>query len=111
MLANSCYGKFIQSDENRIVMNICTNAKSAEKFISSPSFIGMRIIDENTMIVFRRQNYVKLNKMYAVGFSILEHSKRHMYQAYYDIFQPHFMQWEEGEEKIGSEVVFSDTDR
>lgn len=83
------------------------DSKSAERYIASPLFTGMRIINENTIAIFRQQSSVKLNKMYAVGFSILEHSKRHMYQAYYNIFQPYFMR----QELLGSEVVFSDTDR
>lgn len=107
LLANACYGKFIQSDEKRILMNICTDEKSAERLIASPLFIGARIINENTMAIFRRQSSVKMNKMYAIGFSILENSKRYMYQSYYDIFQPHFTHGD----KIECDVVFSDTDR
>lgn len=50
--------------------------------------------------------------MWAVGFSILEHSKRHMYQVYYDVLQPHFRKkmMALGRDDMGIEVCMSDTD-
>jgi hypothetical protein len=94
-------------------MNICLDEPSATKFISSALFTGFRIIDESTIAVFRQQKTVKMNKMYAIGFSILEHSKRCMYEAYYDVLQPHFRQKmiNLGKDEMGIELGFSDTDR
>lgn len=113
MFYSSCYGKFIQSDMNRIMMNLCTNQKSAEKFIASPLFIGFRAISETCLAVFRHQSCVKWNKMYAIGFSILEASKLHMYKSYYDVFQPYFQQKTAADNKpgMGITVGMTDTDR
>jgi len=52
----SCYGKFIQDDLNRLVMNICLEEKQAAHYIASPLFVGMRIINTKTIAVFRQQS-------------------------------------------------------
>ena len=98
---------------NRIMMNICTNQKAAEKLIASPLFIGFRAINEKCLAVFRHQSCVKWNKMYAIGFAILEASKLYMYKAYYDVFQPHFQRKAIAANRsdIGIHIGMSDTDR
>ena len=98
---------------NRIMMNICTDQKNAEKLIASPLFIGFRAISEKCLAIFRHQSCVKWNKMYAIGFSILEASKLHMYKAYYDVFQPHFKKKAMADNKPGNgiQVGMTDTDR
>jgi hypothetical protein len=98
---------------NRILMDICTDQKKAEKLIASPLFIGFRAISENCLAVFRRQPCVKWNKMYAIGMSILEASKLAMYKAYYDVFQPYFHAKALADNKtdMGVSVGMTDTDR
>lgn len=104
LIANSCYGKFLQQDKNRIMMDLCLEQCKASKLISSPLFTGFRVVNKGTVAVFRRHTTTKLNKFYAVGFSILEASKLHMYQSYYGWIQPHF--------GVGNvELLFSDTGR
>jgi len=99
----SCYGKFIQSDKNRIDVTLCTDPAKAQRLLNDPLFTGFRIVNESVVAVFRRQKTIKMKGMYHIGFSILELSKLHMYKTYYNVLQPHF-----GHENI--ELLFSDTD-
>lgn len=102
LMANSVYGKFIQQDKNHIRMDICMDATSAAKLVASPLFTGFRVINSQTVAVFRRQPSTKLNKCYAIGYSVLEASKLFMYRAYYEWIQPYF-----GADNV--ELLMSDT--
>lgn len=100
---NSVYGKTIQQDRNRIDMHLVTNELDITRLISSPRFESFRIINENLTAVYLRQRKVQMNKLWAVGFTILEISKLHMFKTFYNVLQPHF-----GEDNI--QIGFSDTD-
>jgi hypothetical protein len=100
---NSLYGKFVQQQRNFIDMHVTNNPERAQKLISSPRFENMKIINSNLIAVFLKQSTVHLNKPIIVGASILEASKRVMYDLYYNVLQKYF-----GKDSIS--VVFSDTD-
>ncbi len=63
--------------------------------------------------MFRHHSCVRMKQHYAVGFSILEYSKLHMYKLYYEVLQPHFRKkmMDIGCNENGIEVLMSDTDR
>ena len=47
-----------------------------------------RILSENVVAVYTNKAKVKLDKLYATGFSILELSKNCMYNSWYNFIQP-----------------------
>ena len=63
----------------------------------------MKIIHENLVAVFLKQSSVKLNKAFAIGFTILERSKEFMYDQFYNVIRPALSE-------ADVQVVFSDTD-
>ena len=50
-----------------------------------------------------KQNEILMDKLIYLGFSVLELSKLHMYETYYDILQPYF-----GQENL--QLHYMDTD-
>lgn len=104
MLCNTNYGKFLQNNRNHIEVFFCTTEKEFDKRFSSPWYKGHRVIHENLTLVFWEKRKVKLDRLYAVGFTILELSKAHMYASFYDFFQPALG----GPESV--QLVLTDTD-
>jgi hypothetical protein len=88
LICNSVYGKFIQDNRKHFNVKFTTTAKSFQKNFSMPWFKGHRIINENFVTVFMDKEKIVLDRLYAIGFTILELSKLHMYASYYDFFLP-----------------------
>lgn len=100
--SNVIYGKTIERVRDRLECRFLRDPAKAEKIISSNQFDSVKIISENLAVVYKKQLVVRLNKPYFIGFSILEHSKRFMYESFYYKILP----------KLGpsTRVLFSDTD-
>lgn len=85
---NANYGKFIQ--DNRRFMKALF-VKSADKFLKgyrSQLYRGHRILNDYTSVIYQDLEKIELNKLYAIGFTILELSKEHMFSSYYDFMRP-----------------------
>jgi hypothetical protein len=101
LFANAVFGKFIESTRNYLNVSIALDGKKCEKLISNPCFSNVKILSEDTVLIFAKQPTVNLNKAFPVGFVILENAKAWMYQQFYDVIRP----------KLGNcEVLMSDTD-
>lgn len=87
-MANSAYGKTIEQVRSYIECKICLSPEIARKWISNPRFKSMKIMQENFVIIFLSRATLVLNKPISSGFTILEHSKRFMYQQYYEVIKP-----------------------
>lgn len=100
--ANSAYGKLIEQVRSYIDCQMCVTAAACRKWINSPRFKSFKVLSENFVVVFLSRSTITLNKPIASGFTILEHSKRFMYQQYYEVLKP----------ALGDdcEVMMSDTD-
>ena len=57
---------------------------------SDPLFSNMKFIGEDFLIAFLQCSEVKLNKAYAIGFTILERSRQFMYSQFYKHIKPKF---------------------
>jgi hypothetical protein len=101
---NSTYGKFIQDNRKHFKVKFARNISSFNKSFSGNFYKGHRILNENTVAVFSNPRYVKMCRLYAVGFTILELSKEHMFSSYYDYIQPALG----GEKNV--QIVLTDTD-
>ena len=99
--ANCVFGKTIERIRDYLDCKLVTNEDNAKKWITSPRFTSMKIINENLVAIFCKRIEVTLNKPLFMGFTILEHSKRFMYETFYFEILP----------KIHSaRVLFTDTD-
>ena len=82
----------------------CTSEKSFSKHFTSSLFKGHRILNEEVTAVYKHKKIIKLDRLYAIGFTILEVSKDHMFKSYYDSIQPALG----GHERV--QLVLTDTD-
>lgn len=87
--SNVIYGKSIEKLSNQMnVYVLKSNAAKLMKLIKQPNFSDRKIINENTYIVFSYKWKCKISKPIAVGMSILDLSKRYMYNLYYNKLKP-----------------------
>ena len=84
LIANSIYGKFIESSGNRVNVKFITNEKAARKSHTDPRFKSEIICSEKLSIVFMSQATQNMRRSWAIGFTILELSKLKLTSLYYD---------------------------
>ena len=87
-LSNSVYGKTIERNRGRIDMYLVSDEDTFARLVANPRFISFKIINEQLSAVFLNQPKVKLDRLYLVGFSILELAKLQMYVQYYTVLKP-----------------------
>ena len=105
ILVNAAFGKFLENVRNRLEKELINN-DNLRKIINQQSkltFNGIHKSYENSDSYTFKQNQVVMDKAIYVGFAILELSKLHMYETYYDTLQPYF-----GHEKL--QLHYIDTD-
>lgn len=126
LMSNAIFGKTMENVRNRTEVEICGGAKGArriEKISRKPNVKHWKLLGEeqstwsirnnrkndtvkveecDTMIVEMERVETKLNKPIAIGFSVLELSKIHMYEFHYDVIK----------KKYGdnARLLFTDTD-
>jgi hypothetical protein len=93
---NSVFGKTMEDVRNRINYELVTNEKRMEKTTSNPTHLRRKIIksediDGTSLVgVEKMKPVVKLNKPIYCGFTILELSKVHMQDFYYNVLKPYY---------------------
>ena len=105
LLVNAAFGKFLENVRNRLELELIKKG-DIKKIITQQSkltFNGIQKTYENYDSYTFKQNQVVMDKAIYVGFAILELSKLHMYETYYDTLQPYF-----GQENI--QLHYLDTD-
>ena len=102
---NAAFGKFLENVQNRSRLELIKkyHIKNFTKQQSKLSFNGIHKSYENCDSYTFKQNGVVMDKAIYVGFIILEISKLHMYETYYDTLQPYF-----GQENL--QLQYIDTD-
>ena len=105
LLRNAAFGKFLENVRNRLGLELIKKGdiKKIVKQQSKLTFNGIQKSYENYDSYTFRKNEVVMDKAIYVGFAILELSKLHMYETYYDTLQPYF-----GQEKL--QLHYVDTD-
>ena len=105
LLNNAFYGKTMENVQNRLKIKFVKKNDYREilKQQSKLTFNGIHKSFENCDSYTFKQNEVLMGKPIYLGFSVLELSKLHMFETYYDILQPYF-----GQENI--QVHYIDTD-
>ena len=90
LLANSLYGKLIESGANRMDCRFVTGKKSAILRNTDPRTQSHLIFSEDLSVAMMRKKHVRLNQSWAVGFTVLELSKYHMQRMFYEDIKPAF---------------------
>ena len=91
-LVNAAFGKFLENVRNRLELELIKK-DDIKKIITRQSkltFHGIQRCYENYDSYTFKQNQVVKDKAIYVGFTILELSKLHMYETYYNTLQPYF---------------------
>ena len=105
LLVIAALGKFLETVRNRLEIEVVKkdNVKKIINQQSKLTFNGIHKSYENCDSYTFKQNQVVMDKAIYVGFAILELSKLHLYETYYDTLQPYF-----GQEKL--QLHYIDTD-
>ena len=101
---NSNFGKFLQNNRTHFLAKFCTKPRQFNKHYTNNMYKGYRILNNGVVVVYLNKASVKLDRLYAIGFTILETSKDHMFSSYYDFMQPTLG----GPGKVS--IVLTDTD-
>ena len=107
LLNNAAFGKFLENVRNRLGLVELIKKDNIKKIVnqqSKLSFNGIQKTYENYYSFTYKKNEIVMDKAIYVGFAILELSKLHMYETYYDTLQPFF-----GQENL--QLHYLDTDR
>ena len=104
-LNNAAFGKFLENVRNRLNQELIKKGdiKKIIKHQSKLTFNGIQKSYENYYSFTYKKNEIVMDKAIYVGFAILELSKLHMYETYYDTLQPYF-----GQENL--QLHYVDTD-
>ena len=94
LLVNAAFGKFLEIVRNRLGLELFKkdNIKKTINEQSKLTFNGIQKSYENYYSFTFKKNEVVMDKAIYVGFAILELSKLHMYETYYDTLQKYFVQ-------------------
>ena len=98
---NAVFGKTMENVRLHLNVELLTSSKIARKRIAKPNFKGSKRFHDDLLAVELTRAKVELSKPIQVGFSILDLSKRHMYDGYYNTWLKHFPK---------SQLLFTDTD-
>ena len=105
LLNNAAFGKFLENVRKRLGLELIKKGdiKKIIKQQSKLTFNGIQKSYENYDSYTFNKNEVVMDKAIYVGFAILELSKLHMNETYYDTLQPYF-----GQENL--QLHYVDTD-
>ena len=94
LLNNAFYGKTMENVRNRLKIKFVKKDDYSEiiKQQSKLTFNGIHKSYENCDSYTHKQNEVLMDKPIYLGFTVLELSKLHMYETYYDKLQSYFGQ-------------------
>ena len=80
LMNNSVFGKTCENMKKRTNIKLVQDARKAEKLISNPAFMDVRIFSEDLIAVELQKTQLKINKPFYAGFTILDLAKLHMYK-------------------------------
>ena len=87
LMNNAVYGKTMEDKRNHMDFELVNTEVRHEKCVNNPTFKNRFIIKENLVGVERTKAKLKLDKPVFLGMSILDLSKLHMWQFYYDVLK------------------------
>ena len=97
----------IQNSRDHINVKFVRTRKKMSELARKRNFLNYQKITKNFVAISSRPETVKLDRAFAIGFTILEKSKYVMYSSYYKILKPHFGNIELIATDTGNTLVFS----
>jgi len=97
------FGKTFENKRNRCNVHLVVNEKRAKSLVSRPSCQRWNIINEDLLFVDMLPNKILQDRPIAVGFTILDLSKAHMFDMHYNVIMKRY-----GEKR--ARLLFTDTD-
>ena len=101
LMINCVYGKSMENIRKRINVKLINDSKTYFRCVNKPNFIAQKVFDKFFVAIRCVKTVLTLNKPTYIGFSILELSKKLMYQFHYDYVLKTFN---------GLKLIFTDTD-
>lgn len=86
-LNNSVYGKTMENKRKHIDFRLIHDEKEFERAVKNPGFKRAIRFHDSLMGVEKRKQEILLDKPIVVGFTVLEMSKFHMYNFYYNVLK------------------------
>ena len=93
LLANSTYGKFVETGLKRMKMKFATTWNEREAIIAKHDYemiLGTTIYSENLIGIKLNTGVKKVEKPFFIGFAILDMSKHIIYDFYYNVLKTIF---------------------
>ena len=89
LMNNACFGKTMENlRERRDIQVLRVNSKSWSKWVASPSYRDRKNITDGLVIAERARKNLVLNKPIYAGVAVLDLSKLHMWEFWYDELRP-----------------------
>ena len=76
------YGKTIENVAKQTSIKVLTDMENARRLAEKPQCINFRLFNPNLVAVESRKLNQVINKLFQLGFAVLEYSKLHMYRTY-----------------------------
>ena len=90
LMNNSVFGKTMENIRNHKDIKLVTTDKKRNKLVSEPNYHTINLISEDLSIIEMKKTKIKMNKPIYLGLSVLEISKRLMYEFWYDYMKPKY---------------------
>lgn len=89
LMNNSVFGKTMENLRRRVSIKLLrvTEERQIQKLVSKPSYIRHEIYNDKLVAIQNRKNQIVMNKPIYVGMSVLDLSKRLMYDLYYNDYK------------------------
>ena len=99
LMINSVYGNKMENLRKRINVRLVNNNKDFLKYTSRPTHITHKIFGKTYAAIHEIKPVLMLNRPIYIEFTVLELSKRFMYDFHYNFIKKHF----------DAELLFTDT--
>ena len=90
LMNNSAFGKTMKNVRNHRDIKLVTTEKQRRKLVSKLNYHTTKKFSENLLDIEMKKTKVKMNKPAYLGMSILDISKRLMYEFWYDYIKPNY---------------------
>ena len=90
LMNNSAFGKTMKNVRNHRDIKLVTTEKQRRKLVSKLNYHTTKKFSENLLDMEMKKTKVKMNKPACLGMSILDISKRLMYEFWYDYIKPNY---------------------
>ena len=90
LMNNSVFGKTMENVRNHIDIKLVTSDKRRKRLVSEPNYHSHKNFSKHLMAIEMKKARVKKTKPLYLGMSILDISKRLIYEFWYDYIKPKY---------------------